>query len=85
MNVAKVTPTFKKVEKCSIWNFREISVFPSFSKIVQQTIYNRLWDYLTADILFNKQFEFRAGHLNEHGFLELIDHICDSLNDKISF
>ena len=49
-------------------------------------MYKRLYDYFTVNnILFNKQFGFRAGHSTEHALLELIDQICDSFNDKNYF
>ena len=86
MKVAKVTPIFKKGEKSSISNYRPISVLPCFSKILERIMYNRLYNYFTANsILFNKQFGFRAGHSTEHALLELIDQICDSFNDKNYF
>ena len=37
------------------------------------------------NILFNKQFVFRADHSTEHALLELIDQISDSLNNKSYF
>ena len=47
---------------------------------------NRLNAYLTdSNILFNKQFVFRACHSTEHALLELIDQISYSLNDKSYF
>ena len=86
MKVPKVTPIFKKGEKSCISNYRPISVLPCFSKILERIMYNRLYNYFTANsILFNKQFGFRAGHSTEHALLELIDQICDSFNDKNYF
>ena len=86
IKVAKVTPIFKKGEKSSIWNYRPIFVLPWFSKILERMMYNRLYDYFTANsILLNKQFGFRAGHSTEHALLELIDQICGSFNDKSYF
>ena len=86
IKVAKFTLIFKKGEKCSISNYRPISVLPCFSKILERIIYNRLYDYFTVNnILFNKQFGFRADHSTEHAPLELIDQICDSFNDKNCF
>ena len=74
MKVAKVTPIFKTGEKSSISNYRPISVLPCFSKILERTMYNRLYDCFTANsILFKKQFAFRAGHSTEDALLELID------------
>ena len=86
MKVPKVTPILKIGEKSSISNYRAISVLPCFPKILERIMYNRLYDYFTANsILFNKQFGFRAGHSTEHALLELIDQICDSFNDKNYF
>ena len=39
--VTKVTPIFKKCEKCSISNYRPTSVLPCFSKILEQIMYNK--------------------------------------------
>ena len=76
MKVAKVTPIFKKGEKCSISNYRPISVLPCFSKILERIMNNRLYDYFTVNnILSNKQFGFRAGHSTEHALLKLVDQI----------
>ena len=41
-----------------------------------------LYRYLTENnILFNKQFGFRVGHLTEHALLELADQINNTFND----
>ena len=49
-------------------------------------MYNKLYTYLAENnILFNKQFGFRAGHSTEHALLELIDQVSDSFNDKSYF
>ena len=49
-------------------------------------MYNRLYTYLVDNnTLFNKQFGFRAGRSTEHAFLELIDPISGSFNDKSYF
>ena len=45
-------------------------------------MYNRLYSYLTENnILFNKQFGFRAGHSTGHALLELVDQISNTFND----
>ena len=39
-------------------------------------MYNKLYNYLTKNnILFSKQFGFRAGHQTEHAIVELADEI----------
>ena len=45
-------------------------------------MYNRLNSYLIENILFNKQFRFRAGHSTEHALLELVHQINNTFNDK---
>ena len=68
MKVAKVIPTFKKSEKCSILSYRSIFILLCFSKILERIMYNRLYDYFSRNnILFNKQFGFQAGHSTDHG------------------
>ena len=86
MKIVKVSPIFKKGDKSILSNYRPISVLPCFSKILERIMYNRLYAYLAENnILFNKQFGFRAGHSTEHALLELIDQISDSFNDKSYF
>ena len=83
MKVPKVTPILKIGEKSSISNYRAISVLPCFPKILERIMYNRLYDYFTANsILFKKQFGSRASHSTEHALLELIDQIFDYFNDN---
>ena len=89
MKVAKVTPIFQKGEKRRISNYRPIYFFPFSSKILERIMYSRLSKqqlHLTVNNnLFNKQFEHRAGHSTEDAFLEEIDLIYDSFNDKKYF
>ena len=86
MKFAKVSPRFKKGDKSILSKYGPISVNPCFSKILERIMYNRFNTYLAKNnILFNKQFGFRAGHSTEHALLELIDQKSDSFNDKSYF
>ena len=58
MKAAKVIPIFKKGEKCSISNYRPISVLPCFSKILERIMYNRLYDYFTVNSNLDFQWSF---------------------------
>ena len=83
MKIARVTPIFKTGEKYSISNYRPISVLPCFSKILEKIMYNRLYSYLTENnLLYEKQFGFRAGHSTEHALADLVDQICESFNNN---
>ena len=67
LKIARVVPLFKAVDK-SIFSFhRPISVLPSFSKILEKLVYNRLIDYLSKyKILSDNQFGFRKQHSTEY-------------------
>ena len=86
MKIVKLLPTFKNGKKSITSNYRQISVLPCFSKILERIMYNRLYSYLTENnILFNKQFGFQADHSTEHALLELVDQISNTFNDKNYF
>ena len=61
LKIVWVTPIFKASDKSEMENYRPISVFPCFSKVVEKIMYNRLFKHLTAnEILYKKQFGFRG-------------------------
>ena len=46
-------------------------------------MYNRLYEYLTKNnLLFDKQFGFRKGHLTEHALIELVNRIYNFFNEN---
>ena len=83
LKIAKVTPIFKMGEPTDLTKYRPISVLPCFSKILEKIMYNKLYSYLTInEILYNKQFGFRAGHATDHAILELVDEITNGFIEK---
>ena len=83
MKIAKVTPIFKTGKKELLTNYRPISVLPCFSKILERIMYNQLYTYLDQNnILYKKQFGFRAGHSTDHALTELVDNVCRSFNEN---
>ena len=86
IKIAKVSSIFKKGDKSILSNYSPISALPFFPKILERVIYNRRYTYLADnEILFNKQFGFKAGHSTGYALLDLIDQVSDSLNDKSYF
>ena len=74
MKVARVEPLFKADDVSLFTNYRHVSVLPSFSKFLERTIYNRLFDYLTnLHILCDNQFGFRKNHSTTLALIELHD------------
>ena len=68
LKIAKVI--YKADDKSNVSNYRPISVLSCFSKILERTMYNRLYQYLTENkILYPKQFGFQTGHSAEHAIV----------------
>ena len=64
----------KKGDTSSIENYRPISLLSSFSKVIEQIIFNQLFNFFQCNNLFyNSQCEFRQNHSTEFAALELID------------
>ena len=66
-----------------VGNYRPISVFPIFFKVLERIMYNRTYQYFKKkkkkhDILFPKQFGFKVNNLAHHGNLNLADDILTS-------
>ena len=79
LKIARVTPMYKADDVNEIGNYRPISVLSCCSKILERTMYNRLFKYLTTnEILHKKQFGFQKGHSTEHAIIQLIDQINNS-------
>ena len=65
LNVADVTPAFKKKSKTSKDNYRPISILPNISKIYERCLYNQMQTYF--DILLTKyQCGFRTALPSKH-------------------
>lgn len=61
LKLAVVTPVYKKSDPSDLKNFRPISVLPSFSKVFEKVICNRITEFLTTLHLFSE---------NQHGYLK---------------
>ena len=60
LKIARVTPIFKKGDPLLMDNYRPISLLPTFSKIFERVIFNRLSSFLTTNnILYDSQYGFR--------------------------
>ena len=67
LKIARVVPLFKTGDKSVFSNYTPISVLPSFSKILEKLVYNRLIYYLSKyKILSDYQFGFRKHHSTEY-------------------
>ena len=83
LNIAKVSPIYKKDEEFLLTNYRPISVVPCFSKLLERIMYNQLFNYLSENsILYEKQFGFQTSRSTEHAILLLVNQLYQSFNES---
>ena len=57
LKTAQVTPVHKKEDTLTISNYRPISLLSVFSKILEKSMYNRIYSFLCKhELINNKQF-----------------------------
>ena len=81
IKLAKVTPIHKKESKLDHLNYRPISLLSVFSKIYEKCIYSRIYHYLVQnDLIYSKQFGFRASYSTNHAIISLTEYIRSKLD-----
>ena len=81
---AKITPCFKKGDKSDMSNYRPISVLPLLSKLLERHVADNLKSYLNEyDLLYERQFGFRANHSCETALTAIIDDWITIDNNEI--
>jgi hypothetical protein len=81
LKIAKVCPVFKSGDFNEFNNYRPISVLPSFSKIFEKLVYNRLLNYLSKQsILFKNQYGFRSNHDTCMAVINMVDKITAAID-----
>jgi hypothetical protein len=64
-------------------NYRPISLFTTFSKVLEKVMYNKLSHKMhTNNILVPEQFDFRKGLSTENAEFILTDNILKAINQK---
>ena len=80
---AKVIPIFKKDDPLIVKNYRPISLLSVFSKIFEKAIYSRMYHYLESnDLIFKRQFGFRAKHSTNHALSSMTEDIKSHLDSN---
>ena len=75
LKIAKVNPIFKD----NASNYRPISIFSVFSKVLERIMYNRVYNHLNSKgLLYEKQFGFQRNNSTEHAILQLTRDIISS-------
>jgi hypothetical protein len=84
---AVVRPIFKCNSKSDPLNYRPISILNIFAKIVEKSLYNRIYKFLVKNSFFYRsQYGFRRKSSTENAAMEVVSFIQDGLNggDKVS-
>ena len=64
-------------------NYRPISLLPIFSKILENFIHQKLFNFLNINnILFSGQYGFRKNHSTVIAVTELVSHVIKAMNRK---
>ena len=67
LTTERVTRICKADSNSNVSNYRQISMLPCFSQILEQIMYNHLRKQLNdQNILYDKQFGFRTDHSTDH-------------------
>ena len=83
LEIARIIPIFKRGDSSDPKNYRPISLLPSFSKILEQIIYNRLISFFNKhDILHSSQHGFCTNHSTNSALAEVLDCVTLALNKK---
>ena len=79
MKIAKVIPIFKQGSRELESNYRPISLLPTFSKIIEKAMFNRLLKYFDKfEMLSPYQFGFRPNHSTFMPLLYLTDYVSSN-------
>lgn len=83
MKIARVIPLYKADDKSVLTNYRPISILPSFSKILERIVYNRLTDHINKfNILSDNQYGFRKNRSTSLALIDLYEKISLAFDRK---
>ena len=83
LELARITPVFKKGSRFDKDNYRPISVLSNVSKLFEKAMYHRLYSYLEElKILYPLHFGFREKCSTTHALISITDSIRQSLDNN---
>ena len=76
MKLAEVVPLYKRKSPHEKTNYRPISLLTTMSKILEKTMYSRVYNFLDqTNQIYQSQYGFRARHSCKHAIAEVIREI----------
>ena len=83
IKLAKIVPIYKSKDPTYFINYRQISLLPSMSKVLEKVIYKRLYSYISVNkILYHSQYGFRSNHSTTYAVSELTSNILKGSDNK---
>ncbi len=76
-----IVPIFKSGDKCSVSNYRPISLLSSISKVLEKLVYDKFYNYLCCKIS-NLQFGFLRNHSSVQQLLCFLHEVTTALDSK---
>ena len=81
--IAKLIPIHKKGSIKDVNNYRPISLLPTFSKIMEKLVANRLNTYLELhNLIYPDQYGFRSGCSTTHSLISITENIKKTIEEK---
>ena len=76
LKVAKVVPVYKKDSKLDFSNYRPISLLFNIEKILENLMYNRVYNFFTKNnLIYPLKFGFRQQYFTFHALISLTEDI----------
>ena len=80
---AKIVPIFKKGNREDPSNYRPISLFTCFSKIMEKLIHKRLMSFLNKHKVIQKhQYVFQSNVSTNHALIDVVSDCFDNINNS---
>ena len=84
LKFAKVTPIHKRKSKLELANYRPISIFPIFSKILEKLMNVRMVKFLNQNrIIFEQQYGFLENKSKSLVILDLQSQLINNIENKV--
>ena len=74
LKIVKVIPILKKYDNNIFNNYRQISLLPVLSKVIEKVICSQINNFfITNNLFYDSQYGFRPGHSTEYAAIEITD------------
>ena len=86
LKVFIVTPIHKKGGSLDCNNYRPVSLSSNLSKLIENLIHNRLYNFLEKHkLLYEHQYDFQKKHSTNHALIDITEKISSALGQNIFY